>query len=116
MPPSTRSTVSAAAPRQSRRMASSRSRGLEADGFERGAGDLGRAGVAGEAEDRAARLGVPPRRAEAGEGRHQIDLLRVGSAGRRHRAGLVGAARRSPSPSRSHCTAAPATKIEPSSA
>ena len=40
---------------------------LVGDGFERGADDVGAAGAEREAEDGAARIGVPMRRAEAGE-------------------------------------------------
>ena len=73
------------------------------------------AGGAREAEQRAAHVGVPVRRAEADEGRHQIDVLR-----RDRRFAASGPVSRPRvmmlSPSRSHCTAAPATKIEPSSA
>ena len=83
--------------------------------IQRGAGELRRARRAGQAEDRAARLGIPVRRAEPDEGRHQIDIAgrdRPRRPARRSRAALPI----SLMPSRSHCTAAPAMKIEPSSA
>ena len=86
MPPSTRSTVAA---RRVRPVAAHRVEEvarLEADRFQRRAGEFLRAGAAGEAEERAARLGVPIGRAEADEGRHEIDLLRrVGLGGERAR-------------------------------
>ena len=53
---------------------------LERDRLERGARDVRRGGAAREAEDRAARVGVPVRRAEAGERRHEIDAAVVGHA------------------------------------
>src|SRR3954470_701951 len=46
---------------------------LVADTFEGGVGELGRAGVAGEAEQGAADARIPVRRAHADEGRDQID-------------------------------------------
>ena len=49
---------------------------LVGDGFQRRAGEFGRPGIARQAEDRAARLGIPMRRAETDEGRHEIDVLR----------------------------------------
>ena len=53
--------------------------GLIADRLQRRLRDLGWPGIAGQAEDRAARFGVPVRRAEADEGRHEINLLgRIG--------------------------------------
>ena len=115
MPPSTRSTVSArgGGPVGAHRL--DQVAGLVADRFERGAGELGGAGIAREAIERAARLRVPIRRAEADEGRHEIDLL--GRIGPLRRARPTPAAVAiSLSPSRSHCTAAPAMKIAPSSA
>ena len=115
MPPSTRSTVFAVAALPVPLHRVEQVAGLEGDRFQRGAGEFGRAGVARQAEDRAARLGIPMRRAEAGEGRHEIDALRVGSACAGKLA-AVGALPITFSPSRSHCTAAPAMKIEPSSA
>ncbi len=53
---------------------------LQADGVEGRAGDLRPAGVAGDAEDGAPRIGVPIGRAEPGEGRHNGDAARVGDA------------------------------------
>ena len=90
MPPSTRSTVVGAGRRPVGAHRLEQVAGLVADRFERGARDLGRRRIAGQAEDRAARLRVPIGRAEADEGRHQIDLLgRIGARAR---------ARRSPPP------------------
>ena len=61
--------------------------GLVADAFQRGVREFGGAGVAGEAEQRAAHAGIPVGRAEADEGRHQIDALHgIGFVG--ERAGL----------------------------
>ena len=64
--------------------------------------------------DGPAGVGVPVRRAQPGEGRHQEDAAGVRD-GRGERLDL-GRARMIPSPSRSHCTAAPAMKTLPSSA
>ena len=50
-------------------------RGLETNAFERGAGELLRAGGAREAEQRAAHVGIPMRRAEVDKGGNQIDVL-----------------------------------------
>ena len=46
-----------------------------ADRFERGPRELGGAGIAGEAEKRAARIRIPIGRAQPDEGRDEIDLL-----------------------------------------
>ena len=63
--------------------------GLVADAFQRGMREFGGAGVAGEAEQRAADARIPVGRAEADEGRHQIDALHgIGFVG--ERAGLGG--------------------------
>ena len=85
-----------AAPSRTRRPASRgasprcRSWVWKADRLERRAGELARAGRPRQAEERAARLGVPIGRAEAGEGGDEDHLLRrIGL--RRERAGLVGA-------------------------
>ena len=85
MPPSTRSTVPAAdRPVGAHRF--EQVAGLIADRLERGAGDLGGARIAREAEHGAARLGIPIGRAEADERRHQIDLLgRIGRVARARR-------------------------------
>ena len=51
--------------------------------------EFGGRGVAGQAEQRAADAGIPVGRAEADEGRHQIDALRgIGFVG--ERAGVGG--------------------------
>ena len=83
MPPSTRSTDLAC-----RRPVAAH--GLEqvarlvADGLQRRARELVGAGGARQAEQRAARVGLPVGRAEADEGRHQIDVLRrIGRGGER---------------------------------
>ncbi len=68
-----------------------------------------------QAENRAPRFGIPIGCAETGKGRHDIepaDRDRPFSAS----APLSDACEMMPRPSRSHCTAAPAMKIEPSSA
>ena len=85
MPPSTRSTVPAALrPVGAHRL--EQIAGLVADRFERRAGEFGGAGIAGQPENRAARLRIPIGRAEPDEGRHQIDLLgRIGCAPRARR-------------------------------
>src|SRR5438445_457616 len=59
---------------------------LEGDGFQRGARELRRTRIAGQAEDGAPRFRVPVRRAEPDEGRHQIDLLRRIGGGRQRTA------------------------------
>ena len=83
MPPSTRSTVSAGA-RPVGAHGLEQVAGLVADRFQRRARELGGARIAGEPEDRAARLRIPLGRAEADKGRHQIDLLgRIGLRGQR---------------------------------
>ena len=112
MPPSTRSA--AGAPPASSAIACEQVVRLVADGLQRGAHDVGARAVAGEAEDGAARVRVPAGGAQAGEGRHQVDAAASGRA-----AATVSDSAAAPiarSPSRSHCTAAPATKMLPSSA
>jgi hypothetical protein len=71
------------------------------------------AGAARQPEERATRLGIPVGCAEADEGRNQIDLLAGSALGQRP---VSDADLMIFSPSRSHCTAAPAMKIAPSSA
>ena len=73
-----------------------------------------RVGAAREPDDRPARVGVPVRRAEAGQRGDEVDAV-VGVQRRGERLGLGGASM-IPRPSRSHCTAAPVTKIAASSA
>ena len=51
---------------------------LEGDRLQRRADDVGAGGAAGEADDQAARLRVPVRRAEPGQGRHEDDAVAVG--------------------------------------
>jgi hypothetical protein len=53
---------------------------LEGDAFQRGAGDVGDAAAAREAEDGAARIGLPIGRAEPGEGRDEDHAAAVGNA------------------------------------
>ena len=91
----------------SRCIASSTSALWNAIALQRGARDVGRGRAAGEPDDRAARVGIPVRRAEPGEGRHEVHA--AGSRGT-VAASASTSARLSmmPSPSRSHCTTAPA--------
>ena len=115
MPPSTRSTVPAPRIRPVGAHRLEQVAGLVADRLQRGAREFGDAGIARQPENRAARLGIPIGRAEPDKGRHQIDLLGGIGCGRerirpRRRRAITF------SPSRSHCTAAPAMKIAPSSA
>jgi hypothetical protein len=70
--------------------------------------------AARQAEQGAARVRVPVRRAQPGEGRHQHHAAAVG-----HAAGQrldLAALAMSPRPSRSHCTTAPPMNTLPSSA
>ena len=62
----------------------------------------------------AAGVRVPVGRAEAGERRHEDDAAGVGDG--RGEASISAAEPMIRRPSRSHCTAAPVTKIAPSSA
>ena len=55
--------------------------GLEGDRLEHGPGEVGPAGAAGDADDRAAGVRVPPRAAEAGEGRDDEHAAGVGHGG-----------------------------------
>ena len=87
---------------------------LEGDAFERRAGDVAARGAAGDADDGAARVRVPVRRAQAGERRHEIHAAVVGHRCRQ-RFDFGGGADE-PRPSRSHCTTAPPMKTLPSSA
>ena len=80
MPPSTRSSVSVHAAVGLHRL--EHVAGLVGDRFERGAGDLGPAAAARQAQDRAAGVRVPVGRAQADEGRHHVD-----AAGALHRGG-----------------------------
>ena len=87
MPPSTRSTFGGLRLRPVGAHRLAEIEGLVADAFQRGMREFGGAGVAGEAEQRAAHAGIPVGRAEADEGRHQIDALHgIGFVG--ERAGL----------------------------
>ena len=90
MPPSTRSTTLRGF--RARPVGAHRGpevEGLVADALQRGVRELGRAGVAGQAEQRAAHARIPVGRAHADEGRDQIDALHgVGLVG--ERAGLGG--------------------------
>ena len=74
MPPSTRST-DLAARRPVAAHGLQQVAGLVADGLQRGAGDLLGAGGAREPEQGAAGFGLPIGRAEADEGRHEVDVL-----------------------------------------
>ena len=64
---------------------------LQRDGLQRRAGDVGARGAAGHADQRATGKAIPMRRAQAGEGGHQIHVLHI-----RHAAGqgLDGVGRR----------------------
>ena len=75
-----------------------------------------RGGAAREPDDGAARVRVPVRRAEPDEGRHEVDAAGVRRPTRASASRLGRAARCTPSPSRSHWTAAPAMNTLPSSA
>ena len=89
--------------------------GLERHGLHDGAGQVGARRAAGDAGERAAGVRIPPGAAEAGEGGHEHTprrcRARTPPAGRPRRRGAM-----SPSPSRSHWTAAPVTKMAPSRA
>jgi hypothetical protein len=50
---------------------------LEGDAFERGAADVRGAGVSRDADDGAARVGIPMRRAESGKGGHEEDSAAI---------------------------------------
>ena len=112
---------SAVDPQRRRRGAPSPRHGLDqverliGDRLERGAGEMRAGRVERQAEDRAARIRVPMRRAEADEGRAPY-RRRGYRATRVARLSVSAASAITPSPSRSHLTAAPATKIDPSSA
>ena len=112
-PPSTRSSAEPRA--RSPRHALDHVAGLVGDRLERRADEVLPGRAARQADDRAARALVPVGSAEPDEGRHQVHAARIGHA----RAPAPRSRRRSatrPRPSRSHCTAAPATKMLPSSA
>ena len=80
-----------------------------------GAHDLRGSGGPGKAEDGAAGSCIPKGCAQPGEGGDQVDPLCLPSAAFAI-ASLSSAFSSSPIPSRSHCTAAPATKMLPSRA
>ena len=86
---------------------------LEGHRLDRRAGDVGGRRAAGDAEDRAAGIGIPVRSAQADERRHDDDAARVGHAAR-PAASTSADVLMMPSPSRSHCTTAPAMNTEPS--
>ncbi len=90
--------------------------GLVADGIQCGsAGNVGDAGVAGHAQQGATRMRIPVGCAQAREGRHHVDVMVV--AGLTFTSSSLSAASlKRWRPSRSHCMAAPATKMLPSSA
>ncbi len=65
--------------------------GLEGHGLDHGPGQVGPAGAPGDAEQRAAGVGIPPRAAQAGEGGHEHDAFGVGDRrGQRPDLGRVG--------------------------
>ena len=78
-PPSTFSSVSSTP--ASRCIASSRSRDLIGHRLDGRPGDVGRGRAARDADDRAAGVGIPIRRAEPDERRHQVHAVRIGHAG-----------------------------------
>ena len=88
---------------------------LERDRLERGAHDVRAGRAAGEADEQAAGVRVPVRGAEPGQRGHEHHAVGVVD-GRRRAAAVSAADPTICSPSRSHCTAAPVTKIAPSSA
>ena len=109
-----RAERSAARPRPApgRRTASTR---LIGDRLERGPGDLLATGAAGQSDDRAPRVGIPPGGAEPGQRRHEVDAV-VARRGRRRSPRVSAASAISPRPSRSHWIAAPVTNTAASSA
>ena len=54
---------------------------LIGDAFERGAGEVGGGGAAGDADDGAAGVGIPVRRAETREAGDEVDAAVVGDGG-----------------------------------
>ena len=112
-PPSTRSSVSGR-PRAAVHGVDHVA-GLVGHGLDHGPGQVGPPDAPGHTDEGAPGVGVPPRAAEPGEGR---------APGRRRRcrrpssaSGPISAASAMmPSPSRSHWTAAPVTKMAPSRA
>ena len=88
--------------------------GLVGHRLERRAREVRAAAAAREPDDRPARVGIPVRRAQPGERGHEVDAV-VGVQ-RAASASVSAASAMIPSPSRSHCTAAPVTKIAASSA
>jgi hypothetical protein len=79
-PPSTRSSVMPCVSPRSRQHGLEQGGALEGNAFQRGAGDMGDAAAARQAEDGAARIGLPIGRAEAGEGRDEDHAAAVGHA------------------------------------
>ena len=86
---------------------------LEGDRLQRGPDDVRARRAPGQADDQAAGVRVPVRGAEPGQRGHEDHALGVGH-GRRRSASVSAAEPTICRPSRSHCTAAPVTKIEPS--
>ena len=72
-PPSALSSVEPLAGR--RLLGPDRVDGLVGDRLERGAGQVGSTVAAREPDDRPARVGIPVRRAEPGQGRHEVDVV-----------------------------------------
>ena len=97
-----------------RAIASARSRDWIGDALQRGARHVRARGAARQADQQAARVHVPVRRAQPDERGHEVHAAVVGHGlGQCFGLGRVGD---EPSPSRSHCTAAPVTNALPSSA
>ena len=113
MPPSTFSAAELRAHR-SCSMASRTSLGLVTDGFQRGPGQVRFGGGPGEPDDRPSGVGAPVGSEQAGKSGDEVDAPAILHAAAR--VSISAAAPIMPSWSRSHCTAAPVTAIEPSRA
>ena len=86
---------------------------LEGRGLQRRAGDVAGGDVAREAREHAARVGLPVRREQARERRHDVAAAVVLDASAAS-SSTSGAALIILRLSRSHCTSAPVIAIEPS--
>ena len=89
-------------------------RDLEGDRLERRPRDVLARGAARDPADQAAGIGIPVRRAEPGQRRHEVDAPVESTC--RASVSESAASEISPSPSRSHWMAAPLARIAPSSA
>ena len=113
MPPSTRSAVGADAAVLGHRRQQVAGLVADASSAARTISAMPLSRVRPKIAPRASR--VPVRRAEPGEGRHEVDAAACRSMPRGERS-VSPASAISCSPSRSHCMAAPAMKMLPSSA